>query len=214
LESELNQAADPEVAVERAAEAGDGPLSSWSDTRLIRECLAGNEQAWAALINRYKRLIYSIPIKYGARPEDAADILQAVCIELFSELSNLRKTESLKSWLISVTAHQAFHWKKRQRPGQVDLDGMEPEVADAQVRATDILAPELLEEVEQEQMVREAIRQLPPRCAEMVRLLFYEHPPLPYAEVARRLGLATGSIGFIRGRCLKRLEKNLMEMGF
>ena len=36
----------------------------------------------------------------------------------------------------------------------------------------------------------------------------------PSAEVARRLGLATGSIGFIRGRCLKRLEQILGELGF
>ena len=48
----------------------------------------------------------------------------------------------------------------------------------------------------------------------MIRLLFYADPPLPYREVARRLGLATGSIGFIRGRCLRRLEKTLREMGF
>ena len=47
----------------------------------------------------------------------------------------------------------------------------------------------------------------------MIRLLFYEQPPLPYVEVARRLGLATGSIGFIRGRCLKRLQKELEEQG-
>ena len=41
-----------------------------------------------------------------------------------------------------------------------------------------------------------------------------EHPPVPYNEVARRLNLATGSIGFIRGRCLKRLKKLLQEKGF
>ena len=206
--------ADEELAGSEVVFAESGAMSSWSDTRLIRECLGGNEQAWAALINKYKRLIYSIPIKYGATHEDAADILQAVCIELFSELSNLRKTESLKSWLISVTAHQAYHWKKRQRSGQVELDAMEPDQADAQVAAKGALAPEILEEVEQEEQVREAMRSLPARCAEMMRLLFYEQPPLPYAEVARRLGLATGSIGFIRGRCLKRLEKILVEMGF
>jgi hypothetical protein len=44
--------------------------------------------------------------------------------------------------------------------------------------------------------------------------LFFEQPPLPYTEVARRLGLATGSIGFIRGRCLDRLRKLLVESGF
>jgi RNA polymerase sigma factor (sigma-70 family) len=196
-------------------DAGTGtPMCSWSDTRLIGECLAGNELAWAALIHKYKKLIYSIPIKYGATPEDAADILQLVSLRLFSQLSNLRKTESLKSWLISVTAHQSFHWKKRRRPGQVDLDSMEPEQADSKVRSHVVLPPQVLEEVEQEEMVREALRKLPPRCGEMIRLLFYEDPPLPYAEVARRLGLATGSIGFIRGRCLKRLKKIIMEMGF
>jgi hypothetical protein len=48
----------------------------------------------------------------------------------------------------------------------------------------------------------------------MIRLLFYEQPPLPYNEVAQRLGLATGSIGFIRGRCLKQMENALLESGF
>jgi DNA-directed RNA polymerase specialized sigma24 family protein len=36
---------------------------------------------------------------------------------------------------------------------------------------------------------------------------------MPYADVARRLGLATGSIGFIRGRCLEKLRKALMASG-
>jgi len=35
---------------------------------------------------------------------------------------------------------------------------------------------------------------------------------LTYA--AKRLGLAVGSIGFIRGRCLQRLQKALEQMGF
>ena len=191
-----------------------GEMSSWRDTRLVQECLAGNELAWAALIHKYKRLIFSIPIKYGATREDAADILQSVSLKLFSELSNLRKTESLKAWLISVTAHQCFHWKKQQQPGQVDLDSMDPEEADSKVGSTAVLPTQILEEIEQEEMVREALRKLPPRCAEMIRLLFYEDPPLPYAEVARRFGIATGSVGFIRGRCLERLKKIVIEMRF
>ncbi len=62
-------------------------------------------------------------------------------------------------------------------------------------------------------MVREALARLGGRCQEMIRLLFYKQPPLPYDEVAQHFGLATGSIGFIRGRCLKRLEKLLRQMG-
>ena len=70
-----------------------GPDVTWSDARLIRACLNGNEHAWSALIAKYKNLIYSIPMKYGASPEDAADIFQAVCLELFSELPRLRKPD-------------------------------------------------------------------------------------------------------------------------
>jgi RNA polymerase sigma factor (sigma-70 family) len=180
-----------------------------SDAGLVRECLEGNQQAWNSLIERYKRLIYSIPYKYRASPEDCADIFQSVCMELYSELSKLRKVESLKSWIISVTVHKCFHWKRQQR-GNVELDAMEQE----QVDGTAVAPPDFLIEVEQEQLVREAIRKLKPRCAEMIRMLFYEQPPLPYNEVAERLGLATGSIGFIRGRCLKQLEKALLESGF
>jgi RNA polymerase sigma factor (sigma-70 family) len=187
----------------------EGPTASWDDARLVRECLNGNEDAWTAILQRYKRLIYSIPFKYNMEPEDAADVFQAVSLELFSELSNLRKAESLKAWLISVTSHKCFHWKKQRRE-HVELDAMEEE----QAEATAVIAPEMLEEVEQQQAVRDALRQLPPRCREMIRLLFFEEPSLPYAEVARRLGLATGSIGFIRGRCLTKLQKVLENMGF
>jgi DNA-directed RNA polymerase specialized sigma24 family protein len=48
----------------------------------------------------------------------------------------------------------------------------------------------------------------------MVHLLFYEQPPVPYEQVAAELGLAVGSIGFIRGRCLQRLRRILEEMDF
>jgi RNA polymerase sigma factor (sigma-70 family) len=184
------------------------PNVTWSDERLISACLAGNEQAWAALIQKYKNLIYSIPIKYGARPEDASDIFQAVCLELFSELRNLRNKAALRSWLMTVTAHQAFHWKRKvRRRAEEELSPAAEETL-----AVDP-APSLMEEVDKEQMLRDAVAQLPPRCQTMIRLLFYQQPPLPYREVAEQLGLATGSIGFIRGRCLARLQRALEKSG-
>ena len=48
----------------------------------------------------------------------------------------------------------------------------------------------------------------------MIELLFFEQPPVSYAETAKRLRLAPGSIGFIRGRCLKRLKDILEKKGF
>ena len=183
-----------------------GPDVTWTDARLIRACLNGHEDAWSTLIAKYKNLIYSIPLKYGATPQDAADIFQAVCLELFSELPRLRKPDSLRSWLITVAAHQSFHWtRKVRRRAEDELTDLEGEKLGIDP------STELIAQVEREQLLREAMAALPARCQEMIRLLFYHQPPLSYREVAARLGLATGSIGFVRGRCLKRLERSLAK---
>jgi RNA polymerase sigma factor (sigma-70 family) len=180
------------------------------DEWLVQGCLQGDQLAWEQLVDKYKRLIYSIPLKYGASPDDAADVFQAVCIEVLNSLPQLKSAQSLRSWLITVTIRQSYRWKRRQA-NHVELDAMEPDAAEgiASFTHSDTLA-----QLEQEQIVREVVSQLTPRHRELVRLLFFEQPALPYAEVARRLGLATGSIGFIRGRCLEKLRKALIEHGF
>jgi RNA polymerase sigma factor (sigma-70 family) len=186
------------------------PSPEWSNTRIVAECLAGDERAWSALVDRYKNLIFSIPLRYGIPPQDAADIFQGVCLDLFNELPKLRDAEALQGWLIRVTTHKCYHWKRRQINQDSDLEDDQLE----NLSAIHAIPPAVLAAIEREQMVREAIAQLPPRCREMVELLFFEHPPMPYNEVAKRLHLATGSIGFIRGRCLKRLKKILEGKGF
>lgn len=185
------------------------PDRTWSDARLIRGCLNGDDRAWSALIEKYKNLIYSIPLKYGAGQQDAADIFQSVCLELFNELPRLRKVGAFRSWLITVTAHQAFQWKRRTRRRAED----ELTPADEESLETEA-SPDLLVQVEREQVLREAIAELPPRCRTIITMLFFQEPQVPYRDVARQLGLAVGSIGFIRGRCLKRLQRMLEGRGF
>lgn len=192
------------------------PSPVWSDSRLVAACLNGNQDAWSVLIRKYKNLIYSVPLKYRAPAQDAADIFQAVCVDLFLELPKLRKIQSLRSWLITVAIHKSYQWKQKQarwsdqEPEDVEREAVES-FASRPIRPEE---QQLVEEAEREQIVRDALAQLPERCQEMIRLLYYEHPPLPYHVIASRLGLATGSIGFIRGRCLKRLYKILKDMRF
>jgi len=202
---------DQGSAQRQPREKAQGPQVTWSDERLVRACLDGDEQAWSTLIDKYKHLIYSIPIKYGASPEDAADIFQAVCLEVFSQLSQLRKPAAFRGWLETITSHQAFHWKRRHRK-QADREQGAGE--EDEFEAALEISSDAIDEAEREQMLRDATRRLSPRCQEMIRMLFYSDPPLPYREVAARLGVATGSIGFIRGRCLQRLQKYLESSGF
>jgi len=47
----------------------------------------------------------------------------------------------------------------------------------------------------------------------LIELLFFETPSRPYSEVASELGLAVGSIGFTRQKCIDRLRRRLGELG-
>ncbi len=190
--------------------ARDG-AASWPDERLVSECLNGNEQAWSALIDKYKNLIYSIPVKMGMHDE-AADIFQAVCLDLLADLPRLREPRALPKWLMQACYHKCLQYRRKSQKHLVA-----PETDGADIAADTEHAPlpeQLLVELEKEQMVRDALMELSPRCERMVRMLFFENPPRPYQEIARELDLATGSIGFIRGRCLEKLKKYLEKMGF
>jgi RNA polymerase sigma factor (sigma-70 family) len=185
---------------------GSSPDASWPDDQLVSECLAGDQRAWSALIEKYKKLVYSVPAKYQLPPEEAADIFQHVWADLYRDLGRLERVEGLRGWLITAAARRCLLHKKR-RQKMLNMAGLDPNLADQKPDAAAIHA-----EAVREQKIRDAIERLPIRCKKLVGMLFFEQPPLPYSEVARSLGLAEGSIGFIRGRCLKKLRTLIVEM--
>jgi RNA polymerase sigma factor (sigma-70 family) len=188
----------------RLVEPGESPSPSWDDERLVEGCRDGDQQAWGALVRKSQRLVYAVAFRYHAAPEDAADIFQSVCVELYSELDQIRQPAALRGWLITVTSHTALRWRRlRTRRDHFERPD-DPAVEAAEVEPTVEADREALE---LGQELREAMQNLPDRCQSMLQMLFFDDPPKPYAEVATQLGLATGSIGFIRGRCLDKLRK-------
>jgi RNA polymerase sigma factor (sigma-70 family) len=187
-----------------------GDTRAKSDRELIRGCLKHREEDWNLLVDKYKNLVFSIPLRYGFSREEAADIFQGVCLDLIQELPQLRDPKALPKWLMQVTAHKCFH-KKKHSQRMVSQDGEETPVLETAVPAE---VEVNLREIEEEQMLREAIAGLAPRCRELIHMLFYEEPKRPYQEVAASLGLATGSIGLQRQKCLSCLKKRLEDLGF
>ena len=181
----------------------------WDDTRLVKECLRGNEQAWSLLIDKYKALIYSIPVKYGLPPHEAADVFQTTCAELLVRLPDLREPRALPKWLMQVAHHECYRWKRQQQ--RVVSRDAEPDLPEPE---TPPIAETILQQTQEEQMLREAMSVLSPQCRRLVELLFFETPARPYADVAKELGLAVGSIGFTRQKCIDRLRRQLDELGF
>jgi RNA polymerase sigma factor (sigma-70 family) len=183
---------------------------SWTDERLVAECRKGNQDAWSGLIEKYKNLIFSVPIKFGLSREDASDIFQAVCLDLLSDLPQLREPRALPKWLMQMSFHKCLRWKKQR----LVLFDDPLEIEGASEASSEELPEEMMYQVQREQMLRDAVASLAPRCHRMIAMLFFESPARPYQEVAKELGIATGSIGFIRGRCLRMLRQRLQKEGF
>jgi RNA polymerase sigma factor (sigma-70 family) len=182
----------------------------WTDERLIRECLKGSEEAWNALIDKYRSLIFSVPVKHGLPPDGATDVFQEVCFSLLSSMAEIREPKALAAWLIRTAWHKSLHWRRSQE-----------RFAGEEIDDERLMAPggsqmpgNVLDELEREQLLRDCLRGLPKRCYELIQKLFYESPTRQYKQVAEDLGIAVGSIGFIRGRCLHKLRRGLEEKGF
>lgn len=173
------------------------------DRDLIAACIEGDGEAWAALLRRYQRLIYSVPIRYGFTQEDAADIFQNVCLVLLNSLARLREPDRLGSWLITVTRRECGRhkrsWTQEHLVGEADDDELLADVPDP-----GLLPDDLCVQWEHQQRLRQAVERLPERDRRLVQYLFYELRG--YEEIAERLHMPVSSIGPTRGRVLKKLK--------
>lgn len=185
------------------------PSPGWTDRRLVDACLRGSDAGWRALVDKYQKLVYAVILKYRPGPEASSDLFQAVWLDVYNDLPTLRDKDAVKPWLMAIVRNKCFHWKRKQgRITDYELTSEEPE----QLESQSVMEAEFADSLMRDQLVREAIGGLDDRCREMIHLLFFAQPPLPYKDVAEKLGLATGSIGFIRGKCLRRLQKRLEEL--
>jgi len=175
-----------------------------SDAELVRACRAGDARAWEQLVERYGRLVAAIPRRLGMSSVDADDVFQDVFTLLLRHLGSLRDEQRLGAWLITTTRRECWR-RMRATRDHVEL----PE----EMPADD---PGLLEEIargEREQGVREAMARLDARCRELLTALFLDASQPDYGAIARRLGMAVGSIGPTRARCFRKLDGFLREIG-
>ncbi|MEE2775914.1 MAG: sigma-70 family RNA polymerase sigma factor [Acidobacteriota bacterium] len=194
---------------EKGSRPPGSPDASRRDAELVDACLARTPGSWETLVQRYQRLVYSIIHNSGAARREESDVFQAVWFDVFNELSRLCNRDSAKAWISTVTRHKCYHWrlKKRRLPDELDNDwvALLPDQGD--------LPPEIIEDIERGTEIRAAIDSLPYKCRCLLTALFLVDPPRPYKEIAKSLGMATGSIGAQRARCLQRLKAALTRRG-
>jgi RNA polymerase sigma factor (sigma-70 family) len=181
-----------------------------SDRDLIRRCRQGSRGAWQQLLNRYERLVYSIPLRYGLSRDDAADIAQITFTILIQSMDGLSEESRLGSWLVTVARRHTWRLLERNRRESASeyLEGAD--VAENAVLLGKSDA-DSIEHWELSEWLDTGLSKIGERCRELLLALYFQPERSSYAEVAARLGMPIGSIGPSRARCLKRLRQVLGE---
>jgi len=185
--------------------------SPHNDRELIAACINGESWAWDVLVDRYKRLIYSVALRAGLGQEDASDVFQTVFTLLLEKLHTIRDPQGLGAWLITTTKRQSWRTlKKRRRESTDDKDAAKKVAAAKQwLHSTH---PEENRWMDQA-LVRDALARLGERCRQLLWMLYYDRSEPSYEQVSRRLKMPLGSVGPTRARCLQKMRKMLQAMG-
>ncbi len=190
----------PQAKISPPAPAGPGT----SDRAIIGACARGDQSAWAELVSRYGRLVYSTPRRLGLDQDSCDEVFQLVFAGLLQQIESLRDRDSLPKWLITVSYRTSLRLLASRRRA---------ESLEKAVRH-DLGAPpfEDVERLERQQQLNEAMRRLGGRCEELLRALHAGPSEPNYEQVARRLQMPIGSVGPTRGRCIQKLVAILRGM--
>ena len=80
-----------------------GEEESREDLRVVvARCLAGDEDAWAALLARLNGLMGAVIRGAGLADADGADVYQRVALTLFEKLHTVRDPARLTTWVVTT----------------------------------------------------------------------------------------------------------------
>ncbi len=178
-----------------------------TDSELVSLCLEGDSEAWETLITRYRRLIFSIPNKFRFSQADCEDVFQTVVVKLLEHLTSLKDESKVSAWLITTTTRHCIQLKSLTQRSIGDEEGME----DTPDPGEDIEAIQV--DSDQQQKIRETMKDLPERCRRLLELLYYDPTSPTYEQISEKLEMPVPSIGPTRARCFDKLRTLLRRRG-
>ena len=181
-----------------------GPESP-SDRDLIWACRKGRVEAWQKLLEKYERIVYSVPRRYGLSVDDAADVTQLTFTILVESIDKLPEDSRLGGWLTTVARRHTWRLLERNRRLGADKYGTLEDTLVSPAGAGTVESWELAEWLDQ------GLSKLGGLCRGLLYALYLDPEQPSYAEAATRFNMAVGSVGPTRMRCLERLRRVMDE---
>lgn len=117
-----------------------------ADERLIQSTLAGDDEAFASLVGRYKARIFGIASRFARNNHELDDVCQEIFIKAYQNLAKFRGDAPFEHWLSRVAVRACYDLLRRTRHDRENaslesLAGFDPGIEDnvAPARAREIL---------------------------------------------------------------------------
>ncbi len=193
---------------------GTDPLAdqtSVSDADLISLVTQGDQDALAALYERYSRAVYSFSLRIVGDAQVAEEILQEVFVRAWQQGGSFQSSRgTLITWLLSITHNLSIDEVRRRKRRPQKAESEQPE----SILAT---LPDDGLEVEEEVWlsslrisIQDALQQLPAAQREAIELAYFQG--LTQREIADTLGEPLGTIKTRMRLAVQKLRELLRDL--
>lgn len=174
-----------------ARPAQPGAAGALADVRLVELAVAGSEEAYEGLFNRYRERVYRIAYSWCFDTQTALDLVQDVFVKAFRSLDKFRRESSIWTWLCRITINRCLDFvRKKERSKEVPVAAPE-DVAPYSPKAYADPSQEA-ELAELKGALAGAIDNLSPEAHAAFTLRFFDN--LSYKEIARALDCSVGTV--------------------
>ncbi|MFD4570708.1 RNA polymerase sigma factor [Streptomyces sp. NPDC058417] len=181
---------------------------------LVQSAVDGDTAAWKALVEGLSPLVWSVVRAHRLSEADGHEVYQTAWFRFAQHLGRIREPDKAGSWLASTTRNECLKViRSLRRLTPTDDPQLLDRVSEDRTPEQAVLdAEEAAEQSERVRHLWQEFEALGERCRQLLRVLISSPPP-SYQEVSAALGIAVGSIGPMRQRCLRRLRARLDARG-
>jgi RNA polymerase sigma-70 factor, ECF subfamily len=187
------------------------PPADADDLEAIRSVLAGDEDAFRVLVDKYGTSIFNLAYRMTGRTADAEDLAQEAFLQAFARLRDFRVGLRFHPWLYTIALNLCRnHLRRRAILQWVPIGARRPgdERPPAEFRGRSLDPEQALLEQEDERRLQDAIQALPVKYREV--FLLRQAQELSYEEIAEVTGLKASTVEV---RLFRARQKLLAALG-
>lgn len=173
--------------------------------RIIKQCIKGDADAYAILVERYKDMAYNVAYRMVGDHDTSTDIAQESFIAAYVALKDYKNDSKFSSWLCSIVMNKARDFLSSKK-NNVSIDDI------AELCASKTPSPE--EIVSKKQLARDiqtVLNLIPTEYREAIVLKHIEG--LDYKEMETILGVSANTLKVRTHRGREMMKEILKERG-